>query len=64
METPNARHLTSPADHAELTLISRRADYLKLRSDTVIWRNPTLRKQIEEAYADVARGIGVKDTKP
>lgn len=60
METPSARHLINPADYAELTLIRRRAEYLELRSDIVIWRNPTLRNQIDEAYADVKDGIGVE----
>ena len=60
MDTPNARHLMNATDHAELTLIRRRAEYLELKSDTVIWRNPTLRKTTEKAYSDVAAGIGVK----
>ena len=59
MHSPSSRHLMNPADHAELSLIRRRAEYLELRSDTVAWRNPTLRQQIEEAYADVKDGIGV-----
>lgn len=62
---PN-NHLTlmTATDHAELTLIRRRAEYLELKSDTVTWRNPALRKQIEEAYADVKDGIGVNAAKP
>ena len=59
MHSPNSRYLMNPADHAELSLIRRRAEYLELRSDLVAWRNPTLRQQIEDAYADVKDGIGV-----
>ena len=59
MEAASSRYLMNPTDHAELTLLRRRAEYLELRSDTVVWRNPNLRKQIEDAYAEVKDGIGV-----
>jgi hypothetical protein len=59
MITTSTRHLINPTDHAEMTLIRRRSEYLELKSDTVAWQNPSLRKQIEEAYADVKDGIGV-----
>ncbi len=64
METTNHLHLMNASDHAELTLIRRRAEYLELKSDTVIWRNRELREQIEQAYAEVNNGIGVKATMP
>lgn len=64
MEASNHLHLMNASDHAELTLIRRRAEYLELVSDVVLWRNPTLRQQIQEAYADVKDGIGVCPTEP
>jgi hypothetical protein len=60
MQTANPRYLMTPDDHAELSLLQRRAEFLRIRSDTVAWRNPELREQIEDAYADVKTGIGVK----
>lgn len=59
MITNSCRYLMNPTDHAEWILIRRRAEYLELRSDTVAWRKPALRTQIEKAYADVKDGIGV-----
>ena len=63
MGTDDFNEIMNAADHAELTLLVRRIEFLRFKANTEIWQAPGWRQRLLDTYSDVADGIGVTVTK-
>lgn len=64
MPTDDFNEIMCATDHAELTLLQRRIEFLRFKANAEIWLCPSYKQRLEDTYADVAVGIGEKVNKP
>jgi hypothetical protein len=63
MQTDDFNEIMSANDHAELTLMCRRIEFLRFKANAEIWQCPGWRQRLQDTYSDVAAGIGIQVTK-